>query len=45
MLSHKTELPALWRLTQEDYGFEVSVGCIGYTQKGGEIKGTESQAS
>ena len=39
MLKHKIELLAFWRMTQEGYEFEISVGCIGYIQKWGRKQG------
>lgn len=47
MLKHKIELPALCRLTREDYEYEVSVGYIGCIQSVGAgwgIKGAERKA-
>ena len=39
MLKHKFELLAWWRMPQEGYEFEISVGCIGYIQKWGRKQG------
>lgn len=46
MLKHKIELPALCRLTREDYEYEVSVGYIGCIQSvggGGESRGQKER--